>query len=77
MEIPECHARGNKAPSKHFRPECRLDQCGSKCTLSVSQEKKIEIERKKENRKKEGKQRLSGFSIPRALLELEANENPS
>ena len=33
---PECHVQDSKAPSKHFRPGYRPDQCGSKCTLSFS-----------------------------------------
>jgi len=35
-EVPGCHARGSRVPSRHFRLEYRLDQCGSKCTLSFS-----------------------------------------
>lgn len=45
--LPECHVRGNKAPSKHFRLGFRLDRYGSKCTLSFSQKmrkKNIEME---------------------------------
>lgn len=26
-ELPECHARGSKVPSKHYRPEYRPDRC--------------------------------------------------
>lgn len=34
--IPEYHARGSIAPSRHFRPEYQPDRCGSRCTLSFS-----------------------------------------
>lgn len=54
--IPEYHARDSKAPSRHFRPGYRPDQCGLRCTLSFSpgKRKKISENRRenKENRRK-------------------------
>jgi len=35
-DLRRCRVRDSKAPSKHFRPEYRLDQCELKCTLSFS-----------------------------------------
>jgi len=37
---PECRVRGNKAPNKHFRPECQPGRCGLRCTLSLWRAKK-------------------------------------
>ena len=32
--LPECHARGSRAPSTRFRPGYRPGRCGSRCTPS-------------------------------------------
>ena len=32
--VPECHARGSKAPSTRFQPGYRPSRCGSRCTPS-------------------------------------------
>lgn len=49
MYIPECHARGSKAPSRRCRPGYRPDRCGSKCTPSFSVKREwIEMQRERE-----------------------------